>query len=1107
VADSQRSTHDSLWYKDAIIYELHVKSFFDSNGDGFGDFEGVIRKLDYLQSLGVTALWLLPFYPSPLLDDGYDIADYRRINPDYGTMADFKRFLREAHKRNIRVITELVINHTSNQHAWFQRSRRARPGTPWRDFYVWSDTLDKYRDARIIFTDFENSNWAWDPVAQAYYWHRFYSHQPDLNFDNPRVQREILRVLDYWFNLGVDGLRLDAVPYLFERDGTNCENLPETHAFLKELRAHVDRHFEGRMLLAEANQWPEDAAAYFGDGDECHMAFHFPIMPRLFMALRTEDRFPLIDILDQSLSIPPTCQWGMFLRNHDELTLEMVTDEERDYMYKAYARDPRARINVGIRRRLAPLMDNSRRRIEMMKALLLSLPGTPIFYYGDEIGMGDNYHLGDRDGVRTPMQWTADMNAGFSTANPQRLYLPVIIDPEYHFTTINVENQERNLSSLLWFMRRMIATRKRFKAFGRGTMQFVPSDNSKVVTFLRVYEQENLLVVANLSRYCQAVNLELPQCSGFRVKEVFSDNEFPRITEAPYPVTLTPHAFYWFSLERSVEPVSVETERGIDIQTDAPWEEILDSDALPQILDALRTHLRRVRWFGGKGKAIRTVGVASHLIVATRSRPIYLLLVEVTYTTGNKDNYVLPLGFATGEAQTRLSQDSPDFVIAQLRPAGEAGVLYEAIGNEELHAALLETISRGRTRKMDRGLLVAQRGDRFTATLGDRTLPLASRLLKAEQSNTSIIYEDRFLLKLYRRVEEGVNPDSELPRHLTEETDFAGIPAYAGSLEWQRNGTGTVGLAMLMQYVPNQGDAWSFTLDSLHRSFDHALTIRTLQKAPPPLPASVAPIDPDDVPLAVRDFIGSVYVEMVGLLARRTGELHRALASLSQSPDVAPEPFSLLYQKSLYQSLRGLVLKVFGELERNLKPLPPATTQAVRNVLAAQKAVLARFARLVEKKIATVKIRTHGDYHLGQVLYTGKDFVIIDFEGEPARSMTERRLKQPALRDVAGMIRSFHYAAHGSLILRAAKLGADVEYLRHWADLWYYYVSGMFLHAYLKTVGDSPVVPKDVAERTTLFEVFLLEKAVYELGYELNNRPDWLMIPVRGIQGLIIDKG
>ncbi len=1103
MADPQAQTGESLWYKDAIVYELHVKSFFDSNSDGIGDFAGLMHKLDYLQELGVTALWLLPFYPSPLLDDGYDIADYFRINPDYGTLPDFKKFLREAHRRDIRVIIELVINHTSNQHAWFQRSRQAKPGSLWRDFYVWSNTTDKYRDARIIFTDFENSNWAWDHVAQAYYWHRFYSHQPDLNYDNPRVRREIVRVLDYWFNLGVDGMRLDAVPYLFEREGTNCENLPETHAFLKDLRAHIDKKFKGRMLLAEANQWPEDAAAYFGNGDECHMAFHFPIMPRLFMAVRMEDRFPIIDILDQSLNIPPNCQWGMFLRNHDELTLEMVTDEERDYMYKAYAQDPRARINVGIRRRLAPLLDNSRRRIELMNSLLLSLPGTPTLYYGDEIGMGDNYHLGDRDGVRTPMQWSADLNAGFSKANPQQLYLPAIIDPEYHFTTINVDNQSRNLSSLLWFMRRLIAIRKRFKAFGRGTMQFLPSDNGKVLTFLRAYDQENVMVVANLSRYCQAVRIQLPEHKGYRVKEVFSDNEFPDITDEPYIVTLTPHTFYWFTLERAAEPTVQVTEHGFDVQAETTWEDILDSKAMPQILTALQAYLRRARWFGGKGRTIRTMSIAGHMVVPTLGGPVYILMLGVTYTTGTAENYIMPIGFAVREAQAKIAQESPASIIAALRLKDQEGILYEAVAGEGLQRALLEVIARGRSRKMNGGHIMARRGSRFATILGDRTMPLASRVLKTEQSNTSILYEDAFFLKLYRRVEEGVNPDAELSRHITEETDFTNLPAYAGSIEWRREHGGPLTIALLLQFVANQGDAWSYTADNIDRSFHHVLTLKGELEGPPPLPDRVGPIDPDSVPVAICDFIGSVYAQMAGLLGRRTGELHLALMSLSQSPDVTPEPFSLLYQKSLYQSVRGLVLKVFGELERNLKSLEPATADAVRRVLGTRKTILARVGRIVEKKIATMKIRTHGDYHLGQVLYTGKDFVIIDFEGEPARSMTERRLKQPALRDVAGMVRSFHYAAHGNLILRAAKLGADVDYLGHWADLWYHYVSGIFLHSYLKTVAGNPVVPADVNECNTLLEVFLLEKAVYELGYELNNRPDWLMIPVRGIEQIL----
>lgn len=539
---------DPLWYKDAVIYELHVRAFCDSNGDGIGDFPGLTSKLDYLQDLGVTAIWLLPFYPSPLRDDGYDIADYTNIHPNYGTLADFKVFIREAHRRGLRVITELVCNHTSDQHPWFQRARRAKPGSSARNFYVWSDTPDRYKDARIIFKDFETSNWTWDPVAQAYYWHRFYSHQPDLNFENPAVQRAVFKAMEFWLDLGVDGMRLDAIPYLYEAEGTNCENLPETHAFLKRLRRHMDEKYHGRMFLAEANQWPEDAVAYFGDGDECHMAFHFPVMPRLFMSVHLEDRYPIIDIMRQTPPIPDTCQWAIFLRNHDELTLEMVTDEERDYMYRVYARDPQARINLGIRRRLAPLLGNHRRKIELMNGLLFSLPGTPVLYYGDEIGMGDNIYLGDRNGVRTPMQWSGDRNAGFSRANPQQLYLPVITDPEYHYETVNVETQSANQHSLLWWTKRLIALRKRYAAFGRGTLEFLYPENRKVLCFLRKTEDQILLTVFNLSRFVQGVELDLSPYRGLMPVELFGQVEFPPIGDQPYFLTLGPHSFYWFTL-------------------------------------------------------------------------------------------------------------------------------------------------------------------------------------------------------------------------------------------------------------------------------------------------------------------------------------------------------------------------------------------------------------------------------------------------------------------------------------------------------------------------------------------------------------------------------
>ncbi len=543
------SVADPLWYKDAILYELHVKAFADSNNDGIGDFQGLIGKLDYIVELGATCIWLLPFSPSPLRDDGYDIADYMNVHPSYGTLADFRAFLNAAHDRGLQVMIELVVNHTSDQHPWFQAARNAPAGSAERDFYVWSDTDQRYKDARIIFTDTEKSNWSWDPVAQAYYWHRFFSHQPDLNFDNPRVLEEVLKVLRFWLDMGVDALRLDAVPYLVERDGTNCENLAETHVAIKAMRAVLDAEYDGRMILAEANQPPANVRPYFGDADECHMAFHFPLMPRIYMALSQEDRLPITDIMAQTPEIPERCQWGLFLRNHDELTLEMVTGDERDYMYFAYSADPRMRINVGIRRRLAPLLDNNRGRIELLNSLLFSFPGTPILYYGDEIGMGDNIYLGDRNGVRTPMQWSSDRNAGFSRANPARLYSPVIMDAIWGYEAINVEAQQADASSLLNWMRNMIALRKLFKVFGRGTLRFLEPTNRKILAYLREYDGEQVLCVANLSRVWQPVQLDLAGLEGMIPVEMLGYVEFPAIGRECYPLTLGPYDFLWLELQ------------------------------------------------------------------------------------------------------------------------------------------------------------------------------------------------------------------------------------------------------------------------------------------------------------------------------------------------------------------------------------------------------------------------------------------------------------------------------------------------------------------------------------------------------------------------------
>jgi maltose alpha-D-glucosyltransferase / alpha-amylase len=1106
------SAAEPLWYKDAVIYQLHVKTYCDSDGDGIGDFAGLASKLDYLQDLGVTAIWLLPFCPSPLRDDGYDIADYKNIHPAYGSLRDLKNFLTEAHLRGLRVITELVINHTSDQHPWFQRARRAKPGSRWRNWYVWSETPERYPEARIIFKDFEPSNWTWDPVAKAYYWHRFYSHQPDLNFDNPQVQRAILNVLDFWFSMGVDGLRLDAVPYLFEREGTNCENLPETHAFLKQLRAHVDRRFSDRMLLAEANQWPEDAVAYFGNCDECQMAFHFPLMPRLFMALHMEDSFPILDIMDQTPTIPDCCQWAIFLRNHDELTLEMVTDEERDYMYRVYANDPRMRINLGIRRRLFPLLGNHRRRTELMNALLFSMPGTPVIYYGDEIGMGDNIHLGDRDGVRTPMQWSADRNAGFSRANPQELYLPVTISPEYHFEVINVEVQQSNLHSVLWWMKRLIALRKRYKAFGRGSIQFLHPENNRILAFVREYGQERILVVANLSRFVQHVQLDMASYQGMTPIEIFGRTEFPVIGSRAYFLSLGPHSFYWFYLsapEVAKEPAEIKPTMATlpQIGATAGWETILRGAAREQLEQQLPGYLQKARWFGGKARAIKRCAIRDAFPITKTTPQAEILLIQVEYMAGDPETYVLPISYCDDTGQEKLIRDFPRACIARLKfgAEGKSYLLYDATVDPSFCLQLLTMISRHRRVRANGAELVAaaSRGLRELQAPADE--PLLPSVMKAEQSNTSVLYGKRFILKLIRRVAPGVNPDLEIGRFLTER-GFAHIPPVAGAIEIHRNRTEPITLAILQEFVPNQGDAWKFTLDQLSRYFEHALAKRLPHEDLNRISGSLTELASAELPAQAIELIGG-YLQSTRLIGQRTAELHVCLASEAEAPDFRPESFSKLYQRSLYQSMRTLAAKTFPLLRRYADRLPEDTRGLAKEVLNSEKVVMDRFRSITALKITAMRIRCHGDYHLGQVLYTGRDFVIIDFEGEPARPISERKIKRSPVRDVAGMLRSFHYATYSALLAQKerglAVEGEDWHYLELCADFWYRWVSAVFLKAYLNTAAPGGFLPQTRAEFQVLLETYLLEKSVYELGYELNNRPDWIKIPLQGIRQLV----
>ncbi|HYP13677.1 MAG TPA: maltose alpha-D-glucosyltransferase, partial [Bryobacteraceae bacterium] len=892
--------NDPLWYKDAVIYELHVRAFQDSSGDGMGDFRGLTQRLDYLQDLGVTAIWLLPFSPSPWRDDGYDISDYTDVHPAYGSLRDFQQFLREAHRRGLRVITEVVINHTSDQHEWFQRSRRAAPGSRWRDFYVWSDTPERYSDARIIFKDFESSNWTWDPVAKAYYWHRFYSHQPDLNFDSPHVRQAVLDVVDFWFDMGVDAFRLDAIPYLYERAGTNCENLPETHGFLKQLRAHVDAKYAGRMLLAEANQWPDDSVAYFGSGDECHMCFHFPVMPRMFMSIRMEDRYPIIEILQHTPAIPSNCQWALFLRNHDELTLEMVTDEERDYMYRVYAHDRQMRINLGIRRRLAPLLGNDRRRIELMNALLFSLPGTPVIYYGDEIGMGDNIYLGDRNGVRTPMQWSSDRNSGFSRSSPQKLYLPITSDPEYHYETINVEAQQNNANSLLWWMKRIIEQRKQYRAFGRGSIRFLHPENRKVLAFYREYENERILVVANLSRFPQYVELDLSEFRGLSPVEMFGRAEFPAIGDSPYVVTLGGHSFYWFSLEsKRAGQESIEAQgspRALPVVAVASWDLLLEDKTINALSRLLPSFLQTRRWYRGKARPLRRVHIRD--IIPVTGTESYVAVAQVEYGDGEPDIYLMPVAVARDQQAAEIEEKFSDTLVARLRAAdGSEGVLFGGLWDRGFRDALLGAIARRRRFRGSAGELIGAHTKAFRQTWGASHPNLESSLIKAEQSNSSIVYGDRFILKLFRKIEPGINPDIEISTFLTER-GFQNTPATTGSLEYRPDDGEPMHAGILQAYVPNQGDAWSYTLDALSRYFEHALAA----PLPAELPGSFLDIPDQAVSPEAEDLIGA-YLESARLLGQRTAEMHSALYDPIARAEFAPEPFTDHYRQGLFHGM------------------------------------------------------------------------------------------------------------------------------------------------------------------------------------------------------------
>jgi maltose alpha-D-glucosyltransferase/alpha-amylase len=1078
------------WYKDAIIYELHIKAFKDGNDDGIGDFTGLLEKLDYLEELGVTAIWLLPFYPSPQKDDGYDIADYYHINPSYGDLKEFKKILKEAHLRNIKIITELVINHTSDQHPWFQRARNAPKGSSERNFYVWTDDPAQYQDVRIIFRDFENSNWTWDAQAQQYYWHRFFHHQPDLNYDNPGVQEEVFKIIDYWCKMGVDGFRLDAVPYLFEREGTNGENLPETHEFLKKLRAHVDEFYPGTLLLAEANMWPEDSASYFGNGDECHMNYHFPVMPRMFMALQMEDRYPITDIFDQTPTIPPTCQWAMFLRNHDELTLEMVTDEERDYMYRAYAKDSKARINLGIRHRLAPLLDNDRRKIELMNSLLFSMPGTPVLYYGDEIGMGDNFYLGDRDGVRTPMQWSPDRNAGFSNANPQQLYLPVVLDPEYNYEAVNVETQRRNTSSLFWFMKHLISIRKKYKAFGRGDMKFINVDNPKVLAFTRTYEDEILLIIVNLSKFFQPAEIDLTGYSGFTPVEIFSKNVFPVIREnSPYFFTLGAHSFQWFVLEKA-ERQAVKKEK-LPVLQIKNWGELLQ-EQMKQILedDILPVYLENTNWFTAKRLAIYKIEIIESTNIDLKEElPVPLLLLEITYKSGLPENYSLPLTFVKEGSAHHILYEFPQSIVAKLKVNGEEGILCDAFFTPALQSWLFENLAENET-YTSKGSTIVFRGTSELKNYFRQHKTIRPRIFTSRYlNNTAITYDNQFFLKLYRKIDTEINPDREVSEYLSQ-AKFSYTPACFGSIEWKlKNGTYTLGL--MQEMVENHGDGYSYMQERVNNYIERILAaekgiLHRLEKR-----GSFAdPVGYDELPQELQVLLGGRASDQSWLLGVRTGQLHLALSESKTFKDFIPENFSLHYQRSLYSSMLVQVREAYQAMQQKKAILDEIRKQEIEKLLHRKNEILNLFKKIYSKKLDVVKIRIHGSLSLAQVLLTGRDVAFQDFGGIPSRNYSDRRLKRSPLRDVASMLRSYYYAAYEGVFSSGHVSGNDAYQLFPYAEIWTHYMGSFFMKAYLEIVRKSDFIPKADEDMKMMLQIYLLENALNALTYELGNRPD-----------------
>jgi len=1106
------STPAVRWFQDAVFYMLPVRSFVDANGDGVGDFEGLISRLDHIQDLGATCIWLLPFFPSPLHDDGYDVTDYRDVRSTLGIMGDVRGLIDEAHRRGLRVAAEMVINHTSDEHPWFQASRAAPVASALRDFYIWSDRPDRFG------SESQRSNWTWDPVAGQFYWHRFSSHQPDLNYDNPAVIEEIKKILRFWAEAGMDGLCLNGSAYLVEREGRGFENLPETHNVLRQLRRSVIRDYPDLMLQAGVSAWPEVAASYFGDGDECDMAPHLALAPRLFFSLQQEDCRPLVELLSRTPTPPAGCQWVTLLRNHDELTLTLATDEERDYLFTEYAVESSMRRNGGILRRLAPLAEFNRRKVELLYGLLLALPGAPVIYYGDEIGMGDNVFLSGRAGVRTPMQWTGDRNAGFSKADPSRLDAPVVSDPLGGHQAVNVEAQQRDSSSLLHWLRRHIALRRSHVAFSRGSIEILEPSAGAVLSLIRRAElqgngdeAQTVLVVANLARTTQSVRLDLSGYQGLTPVEMLGGSSLPRIEDSLYHLTLPPFAFYWLQLEREPRRYTRLVESQVEaiaripvIEWDGNPDSIWSKKRLAQLAtNILPDFLRSQRWFGGKARSLASIDIVEEGVIVNEEQfATRLLLLKVAFTDGREDLYTLPIAVVQGEPAAQLARAKGTSIIARLAHERVEAILIDALATDAFPRAILESIRQDREFNFENGVLKAQSTSAFARVSSDRIESLRVIQGPATSSNSFAFFGRQLLFKQFRRLEAGVNPDVEVGLYLTENHHFKRTPQTVGVLEYRSRGEDrafTFGIVQTL--VPNQGDGWSHALSELSRYYDRASARMFGPDVVAPDPRSVLALSALPPSATALEVIAG-YIRSAETLGQRTAEMHLAFAE-GTAADFEPSSLTAADLDSLAKELEYQTSVAIPMLNTYLPTLPAEIEQDAKRLLSEGAGALERTLAAMQTVPQGMKTRIHGDYHLGQVLWTDNDYVILDFEGEPTRTVDERREKFSPLRDVAGMLRSYHYAAYAGLFAFTEDQPDDLRRLVPWAELWQQWVSAAFLARYRRVAAQGSFLPPDDGDFGRLLNGYMLAKALYELAYELNNRPDWVRIPLGGVLQLL----